>query len=138
MDGHHQQVQLLALPWRGSFATTMSPQPIDEALVADMCPALYRAVRKGRVKDVTALLLHQHGAMADDQATDDDEDVWLGDDDEVARIRDDDGEVARIWDSDEGAQITDGSGEGARTGEAMEKIHGEGAQLGHGDGDDPW
>ncbi|TVU11164.1 hypothetical protein EJB05_44733, partial [Eragrostis curvula] len=71
MDGQ-QDIQLAALPPQRGSSSPVLPEPTPLARVADMCPALYRALRSGRIEDVMSLLLRQHGAAAkpdDDQAT---------------------------------------------------------------------
>lgn len=66
MDQHH--IQLADPACRGSFAT----EPKDEdgsRLIDNMCPSLYRAVQKGRMQEVMALLLQQHGAATNNQGS---------------------------------------------------------------------
>ncbi|CAD6257888.1 unnamed protein product [Miscanthus lutarioriparius] len=41
----------------------------ERMVVGNMCSSLYLAVYKGRMAEVTALLLQQHAAAIDSQAT---------------------------------------------------------------------
>ncbi|OEL30660.1 hypothetical protein BAE44_0008325 [Dichanthelium oligosanthes] len=57
-------------PAKATTAPAMQqPNEADAARLVQMCPSLYRAVHRGRTEEVMALLLQQHGAATDYQAT---------------------------------------------------------------------
>lgn len=61
MNQQQQSIQLAHTASRGSSATQPNHNKDDAGLIA-MCPSLYRAVHKGRLEEVMALLQQRHDA----------------------------------------------------------------------------
>ncbi|CAD6257883.1 unnamed protein product [Miscanthus lutarioriparius] len=77
MDPQQQSIQLAAGASPAGSPAKATPPPMQQPpqcdhermVVGNMCPSLYLAVYKGRMAEVTALLLQQHAAAIDCQAT---------------------------------------------------------------------
>ncbi|KAL6658477.1 hypothetical protein ACP70R_004063 [Stipagrostis hirtigluma subsp. patula] len=68
MDDHQRHIQLTHSGFSPANTVTSSRRLKGDAGLVEMCPPLYRAVHGGRVEEVMALLLQQHGAPSDHQA----------------------------------------------------------------------
>ena len=77
MDPQQQSIQLAAGASPAGSPAMATPPPMQQPpqcdhermVVGNMCPSLYLAVYKGSMAEVTALLLQQHAAAIDCQAT---------------------------------------------------------------------